>query len=226
MPRSGTTLVEQILSSHAEVAGGGELHFWAQQDLSRANLSAIAGGDLSAVASDYLTLLRTISPTAARVTDKMPFNFGLLGVIHRIFPRATLIHCRRHPIDTCLSIYTTSFESSLDFAADRRSLVAFYRQYQRLMTHWRAVLPLERLIEVNYEDLVADPEPHSRRIVAACGLDWDEACLSPHQNRRPVMTASMWQARQPIYGGSVERWRRYEPWLGELRDLDPEAQKA
>ncbi len=226
MPRSGTTLVEQILSSHAEVAAGGELQFWTARDTATDNLSAIAGDGLGEVATEYLNVLRTISPTAARVTDKMPFNFGLLGAIHRIFPRANLIHCRRHPIDTCLSIYTTSFESGLDFVADRRSLVAFYRQYQRLMAHWREVLPPERLIEVDYEALVTDPEPHTRRLVAACGLEWDDACLSPHQNRRQVMTASLWQARQPIYKSSVERWRRYEPWLGELRELDPEAKRS
>jgi tetratricopeptide (TPR) repeat protein len=226
LPRSGTTLVEQILSSHSEVRAGGELTFWAERDTVTADLPKISGDDLFAVANDYLDLMRTISPSAARVTDKMPFNFGLLGAIHRILPRATFIHCRRHPIDTCLSIYFTSFESSLDFAGDRRSLVAFYRQYERLMAHWREVLPSDRLIEVDYEALVSDPEPHTRRLVAACGLEWDEACLSPHKNKRQVMTASLWQARQPIYKSSVERWRRYEPWLGELRQLDPEARKG
>jgi tetratricopeptide (TPR) repeat protein len=226
LPRSGTTLVEQILSSHPAVAAGGELTFWAQRDTAGVNLPGLSGDHLKAVADDCLAELRAISPTAARVTDKMPFNFGLLGAIHRILPRATFIHCRRHPIDTCLSIYFTSFESSLDFAGDRRSLVAFYRQYERLMVHWREVLPPDRLIEVDYEALVADPELITRRLIAACGLEWDDVCLSPQRNRRQVMTASMWQARQPIYKSSVERWRRYEPWLGELRQLDPEAQKA
>jgi hypothetical protein len=226
MPRSGTTLVEQILSSHAAVAAGGELPFWAQRDTVSADLPNITGDDLIVVANDFLAQMRTISPIAARVTDKMPFNFGLLGAIHRILPRATLIHCRRHPIDTCLSIYTTSFESSFDFASDRRSLVAYYRQYERLMAHWREVLPPARLFEVDYETLVSNPEPQTRQLVAACGLEWDDACLSPHLNKRSVTTASLWQARQPIYKSSVERWRRYEPWLGELRRLDPEAQKA
>jgi len=225
MPRSGTTLVEQILSSHADVAAGGELPFWGERGAKGAGLLGLSGDQLRAVADDYLAVLRAISPRAARVTDKMPFNFGLLGVIHRALPRATLVHCRRHPIDTCLSIYTTSFESNLDFAGDRRSLVAYYRLYERLMAHWREVLPPDRLVEVDYEALVADPEPHTRRLVAACGLPWDDACLAPHRNTRTVITASLWQARQPIYRSSVERWRRYEPWLGELRELAPQREK-
>jgi hypothetical protein len=151
----------------------------------------------------------------------MPFNFGLLGIIRQIFCRATIVHCRRHPVDTCLSIFVTDFEAPIDFAGDRGSLVFFYRQYQRLMAHWREVLPPEHFIEVDYEDLVADPEPQTRRLVAACGLGWNEACLAPQQNRRRITTASVWQARQPIYRTSVERWRRYEPWLGDLRALLP-----
>ncbi len=225
MPRSGTTLVEQILSSHPDVAPGGELAFWGEQ-----NRAGIGIFDVSAkaeavrrVAGDYLAVLRGISPDAARVTDKMPFNFGMLGVIRQVFPRATIVHCRRHPIDTCLSIYCTDFEATIDFAGERGSLVFFYRQYQRLMAHWRKVLPPDRFIEVDYEQLVTDPEPLTRRLVATCGLDWHDACLAPQRNQRRITTASVWQARQPIYRTSVERWKRYEPWLGELRQLLPVA---
>ena len=224
MPRSGTTLVEQILSSHPDVAAGGELSFW--HDRNRAGVG-VFGADartdvVRRLADDYLAVLRGFSPTAPRVTDKMPFNFGLLGVIRQVFPRAAIVHCRRHPIDTCLSIFATDFEATIDFAADRGSLVFFYDQYQRLMAHWRAVLPAERFIEIDYEALVADPEPLTRRLVAACGLAWDDACLAPQRNQRRIATASVWQARQPIYRTSVERWRRYEPWIGELRQLlDP-----
>jgi len=146
-------------------------------------------------------------------------NFILLGFIHRVFPNATLIHCRRDPIDTALSIFMTNFERRVDFAAERGDLVFFFRQYQRLMAHWREVIAPDRLVEVDYEALVADPEPHARRLIAACGLSWTDACLAPHRNARPIQTASVWQARQPIYRTSVERWRRYEPWLGELREL-------
>ena len=142
-----------------------------------------------------------------------------LGFIHRILPNATLIHCRRHPVDTALSIFTTNFDC--EYGADRGDLVFFFRQYQRLMAHWRQVLLPDRLIDVDYEMLVADPEPQARRLIAACGLEWNVACLAPHRNMRTIKTASLWQARQPVYKTSVERWRRYEPWLGEFRELLP-----
>ncbi|MEA2768796.1 MAG: hypothetical protein QOD93_1758, partial [Acetobacteraceae bacterium] len=221
MPRSGTTLVEQILSSHPDVAAGGELAFWGEQDVPGLR---IPGPDpepetVRRLANDYLDVLRGISPDAARVTDKMPFNFAHLGLIRQVFPRATIVHCRRNPVDTCLSIFGTDFSTPYEFASDRGDLVCFFRQYQRLMAHWRQVLPSDGFIEIDYEALVADAEPVSRRLVAACGLEWDDACRTPHQNPRPIATASLWQARQPIYRTSVERWRHYEPWLGELRSL-------
>ena len=221
MPRSGTTLVEQILSSHPEVAPGGEPSFWSDQNRAGAGvLDATAKLEAARRLADaYLAVLRAISPDAPQVTDKMPFNFGLLGVILQVFPRAAIVHCRRHPIDTCLSSFSTGFEATIDFAGERGSLVFFYRQYQRLMAHWREVLPPDRFIEVDYEELVADPEPVTRRLIAARGLDWNDACLAPHRNQNRITTASLWQARQPIYRTSVERWRRYEPWLGELRQL-------
>ena len=221
MPRSGTTLVEQILSSHPDVAPGGELSFWGERNDAGIGIfdATTKPGAVRRLADDYLAVLRAISPEAARVTDKMPFNFGMLGVIRQVFPRAAIVHCRRHPVDTCLSIFMTDFETTIDFAGDRSSLVFFYRQYQRLMAHWREVLPPDRSIEVDYEELVADPEPLTRRLIATCGLEWNEACLAPHRNQRRITTASLWQARQPIYRTSVERWRRYEPWLGELREL-------
>jgi tetratricopeptide (TPR) repeat protein len=223
LPRSGSTLTEQILSSHPDIAAGGELEFWGHRDAPRADTWDITpdADSTRRLAEDYLARLRAIAPTAPRVTDKALNNFMLLGVIHRVFPNATLVHCRRHPIDNCLSIFMTSFESTIDYAADRGRLVFFYRQYARLMDHWRSVLPPDRFIEVDYEALVADPEPHTRRLIGACGLDWDDACLSPQNNPRLISTASVWQARQPIYRTSVERWRRYEPWLGELRELAP-----
>jgi tetratricopeptide (TPR) repeat protein len=224
MPRSGSTLTEQILSCHPEVAAGGELEFWglryaSGEDVWRLTSTAEATRRL---ADDYLARLGEFSPGAMRITDKALSNFMLLGVIHRVFPNAMLVHCRRHPIDTALSIFTTNFDTNLDFAATRGDLVFFFRQYQRLMAHWREVLTPDRLIEVDYEALVADPEVQSRRLISACGLEWDDACLAPHLNTRTVKTASLWQARQPIYRTSVERWRRYEPWLGELRELAPE----
>jgi hypothetical protein len=224
MPRSGTTLVEQILSSHPEVAAGGELSFWGVRATPDEDAWDVARTSEAArrLADDCLATLRAIEPNAKRVTDKSIGLFTTLGLIHRVFPNATLIHCRRHPIDTALSIFTTNFERNFDYASDRGDLVFYYRQYRRLMAHWREVLPADRLVEVNYEALVADPEPHARRLAAACGLDWNDACLAPHRNARKIATASLWQARQPIYRTSVERWRRYEPWLGELRELAAE----
>jgi hypothetical protein len=153
------------------------------------------------------------------VTDKNPFNFLHLGAIRLALPGSRAIHCRRDPIDTCLSIYFTRFATPLAFAYDRSDLVFYYRQYERLMAHWRALIPTDRLLEIDYEALIADREPLTRRMIAFCGLPWDDACLAPEGNSRLVRTASIWQARQPVYRTSVERWRRYEPWLGELRQL-------
>jgi tetratricopeptide (TPR) repeat protein len=217
MPRSGSTLTEQILSSHPEVAAGGELAFWHARDTPREDVWGLTSEATRRLADDYLATLRRFGPGAKRVTDKALDNFLRLGFIHRILPNATLIHCRRHPVDTALSIFTTNFDC--EYGADRGDLVFFFRQYQRLMAHWRQVLPPDRLIDIDYEVLVADPEPQARRLIAACGLEWNDACLAPHRNTRTVKTASLWQARQPVYETSIDRWRRYEPWLGELREL-------
>ena len=221
MPRSGTTLTEQIISSHPGVAGGGELPYWLEAgpgwDANRVqNLNPVA---IRRLADDYLTVLRDIGPESVRVTDKMPPNFMWIGLIHLVFPRARIIHCKRNPIDTCLSIYSTYFTARMDFAADRGDLVFFYRQYLRLMAHWQAVLPASVYYETVYEELVSDRDARSRELIDFCGLPWDDACLAPERNERAVKTASVWQARQPVYRTQQERWRRYEPWLGELREL-------
>jgi tetratricopeptide (TPR) repeat protein len=221
MPRCGSTLVEQILSCHPEVAAGGELEFWGLRDTPREDIWGLTSTAEATrrIASDYLATLRRFGPEAKRVTDKALGNFIRLGLVHRVFPNATFVHCRRNPIDTALSIFTTNFDTHLAFGANRSDLVFHYRQYRRIMAHWREALPPDRLIEVDYEALVADPEPQIRRLISACGLDWNDACLEPHRNTSKITTASLWQARQPIYRTSVERWRRYEPWLGELREL-------
>jgi tetratricopeptide (TPR) repeat protein len=223
MPRSGTTLVEQILSSHPEVAAGGELPFWAQRvhGWDPSGIGSLEAGKLSRISEDYRTQLRQIGPGAARVTDKMPSNFEAIGQIRMALPGARIIHCRRNPVDTCLSMFFTNFTTGHEYTWDRGDLAFFYRQYERLMEHWRRVLEDDRFIEVQYETLIADREAETRRLIAFCGLDWDEACLTPDRSGRAVNTASLWQARQPVYATSVERWRRYEPWLGELRTLLP-----
>jgi hypothetical protein len=221
MPRSGTTLVEQIISMHPEVGGGGELNFWNERGSEW--LRSVAAGNeksfLTKAAPDYLRVLHAIAPKAARVTDKMPFNFLWAGLIHLAFPSATIIHCRRAAMDTALSIHQTHFHPTLPFPTGGTELVEYFHSYQRLMDHWRRVLSVDRFIEVDYEELTSRPEPVIRRIIAACGLAWHDACLRPESNPRAVKTPSKWQTRQPIYRTSVARWRRYEPWLGPLREL-------
>ena len=241
MPRSGTTLVEQIVSMHPEVGAGGELNFWNERGAAwhRSESHGNAGDGkepplvaeaylaeeylaedfLAKARADYLGELRAIAPKATRVTDKMPFNFLWAGLIHMAFPRAIIIHCRRSAVDTALSIHQTHFHPSLAFPTGGDELVAYFRSYQRLTDHWRRVLPADRFMEVDYEELTSAPEPVIRRIIAACGLAWDDACLQPESNPRAVKTPSKWQTRQPIYRSSVARWRRYEPWLGPLRAL-------
>src|SRR5271165_80009 len=221
MPRSGTTLVEQIVSNHPEVEAGDELHFWNERGAvwHRSGAPGAETPFLTEAAEDYLGVLRAIAPTAARVTDKMPFNFLWAGLIHMAFPRAIIIHCRRTAVDTALSIHQTHFHPGLAFPTGGAELVAYFHSYQRLMDHWRSVLPADRFLEVDYEELTRAPEPVIRRIIAACGLPWHDACLRPESNPRAVRTPSKWQTRQPIYRTSVARWRRYEPWLGPLRAL-------
>jgi len=221
MPRSGTTLVEQIVSNHPDVRAGGELNFWATCG-ARWHDAGAAGKEmkfLRGAASNYLRLLKDLGPKAVRVTDKNPFNFLWAGLIHLALPKATIIHCRRTAIDTALSIHQTLFHPSLAFPTGGDKLVAYFHSYQRLTEHWRRLLPPERFIEVDYEELTRDPDPVIRGLIAACGLPWHDACLRPDRNPQSVKTASRWQARQPIYRASVGRWRRYEPYLGALRPL-------
>ena len=221
MPRSGTTLVEQILSSHPQVTAGGELNFWNERGMAwlQDNPAAPGDGFLDHAAADYLALLRRIGPAAARVTDKMPFNFLWAGLIHLAFPKATIIHCRRSAIDTALSIHQTNFNRHAAFPVGGADLVTYFGGYERMTSHWRSVLPPARFIEVQYESLTASPEPEIRRLVAACGLEWHAACLEPERNTRLVRTPSRWQTRQPITRSGAQRWRRYEPWLGALAQL-------
>jgi hypothetical protein len=225
MPRSGTTLLEQIVSMHPEVGAGGELNFWNERGIAW-HRSGEAGNErwfLAHAAVDYLRVLHGIAPRAARVTDKMPFNFLWAGLIHLAFPSALIIHCNRDAVDTALSIHQTHFHPSLAFPTGGVELVEYFRVYQRLIEHWRNVLPAERFIEVDYEDLTSAPEPVIRRIIAACRLTWNDACLHPESNSRAVKTPSKWQTRQPIYRSSVARWRRYERWLGPLSALADDA---
>ncbi|HLF58972.1 MAG TPA: sulfotransferase [Alphaproteobacteria bacterium] len=227
MPRSGTTLVEQIIASHPDAAAGDELE--AMPDIATnlprrlkskmpypACIAEIDAATARELAAEYLAALDRVDKHAARVTDKLPLNFLNLGLIALLFPHATVIHCRRDPMDTCLSCYFARFEHQLNFSFGLESLGAYYRGYRRLMGFWRKVLPV-RMLDVDYEDLIADQEGTSRRIIAHCGLEWDDRCLAFHKTERPVMTASAWQVRQPLYKTAVERWRNYESFLAPLR---------
>jgi len=228
MPRSATTLVEQILSSHAAVVGANELSDVGAMSaaLSKAMRSELPYPQCLAqlqrdtavrFADQYLARLSELGGDAQRVTDKMPTNFWHLGLIAMLFPNARIIHCRRNAMDVCLSCYFQNFRRRLSFAYDLTSLGTYYRRYEQIMAHWREVLPV-KMLEVDYEALVEHQEDVSRTMFDCCELDWDAGCLRFHENARVVRTASNWQVRQPLYSHSVARWKRYAKHLGPLRD--------
>lgn len=223
MMRSGTTLVEQVLSCHPLVAAAGELGFWTDnwQDGLNQGRDRIDPKGVRECADRYEALLGSIQPGKRHVTDKMPSNYACLGMMHLAFPNAKIIHTRRIPIDICLSIYATPNRSQVEFAHVKENIVFGYRQYERIMEHWRSVLPSDRFLEIDYEALVGDSEATIRRMLDFCGLEWNEACLHPDSNPRAVLTPSVWQVRQPFYRSSVARWKRFEPWLGAFRELLP-----
>lgn len=226
MPRSGTTLVEQILASHSQIAPGGELVTLTNiaTDIAKSpegyprGLFALDASALGQHAGRYLEKLASISADALRVTDKMPFNFLHLGLVAALFPGARVIHCRRNPLDTCTSCYFTTFNQNLQFASDLRALGRYYLDYRRLMDHWKSVLRVP-MLEVDYESLVADAEPETRRLLEFCGVEWEPACAQFHQTERSVNTPSRWQVRQPIYRHAVGRWRNYEKRLAPLIEV-------
>jgi tetratricopeptide (TPR) repeat protein len=222
MMRSGTTLVEQILSCHSQVAAAGEMNFWLSRisDI-QSQERAPSQCEASQLSNEFLKELDRVGPDNARVIDKSPHNFIALGSLHAIFPNARFIHCRRRLIDSCLSLYMTPFRVPPQFGHSRENIVTFAKQYDQITRHWREVMPSDRYMEVSYEDLVANPEPVIRSMVSFIGLDWEDSCLHHERNRKAVRTPSLWQVRQPIYKGSLERWRRYEPWLGVFRELIP-----
>ena len=222
MPRSGTTLAEQMLSSHAAIFGAGELPFWSTAAASYGASRATAATErdlLGRLGDEYLISLRRLSREAPRVVDKMPGNFFYLGLIHAALPEARFIHLVRSPIDTCLSIYFQHFGAGHPYANDLDDLAHYYTEYVRVMNHWRDTLPPEVLLEVSYEGIVQDAEGSGRRMLEFVGQSWDPACLDFHLSTRPVNTHSKWQARQKISNASVGRWRHYERFVGPLREL-------
>jgi tetratricopeptide (TPR) repeat protein len=221
MPRSGTSLAEQIIASHPAAYGAGELHFWAALiakdiGLTRGILSEPARAK---VAEEYLRILEASSANTSRVVDKATVNSDFLGVIYSVFPNARVIYMQRDPIDTCLSCYFQQFLLGLNFTFDLSDLAHYYREHRRMMVHWRKVLPPGFILDVPYEELVSDQETWSRKMLDFIGLDWNPRVLEFQTNKRQVVTASAWQVRQKIYRSSVARWRNYEKFIGPLKDL-------
>ena len=226
MVRSGTSLVEQILSSHPDVYGAGELGdiyqisnalpgFLGASSSYPECLSQLSQQHVDHLAQLYLVHLKQISPDAKHVVDKLPGNFMHLGLIELLFPDAHVIHCMRNPVDTCLSAYFQDFSSNHPYAYDLENLGVYYKGYLKLMEHWRKVLTIP-LLEINYEDLIADQEQVSRSLLEFCGLKWDESCLRFHKTERFVRTASYDQVNRPLYKQSVARWKNYESHLQPL----------
>jgi tetratricopeptide (TPR) repeat protein len=241
MPRSGSTLLEQILSSHPSIAGAGEVPAFtnaindvllaalpenAEQQVYPAFAPLLSAPTLQAIGERYLALLAELAPEKERATDKMLGNFAYAGLIHLTLPNAIILHAARNPLDSCISCFSLKFSGNHDYLYDLAELGRYYKRYQHLMRHWHNVLPPGRILDVQYEDVVADLEGQARRIIAHCGLPWDDRCLAFHKNDRAVRTASLTQVRQPIYKSSVDRWRVYEEFLGPLLKelgIDPQA---
>ena len=226
MPRSGTTLMERIIASHPLAAGAGELSTMAELagkilspdsrglKFTRPKLN-ITADQARAYAQEYLDVLSRCDSDAQRVVDKMPANFSYIGLIHALFPNATIIHAVRHPLDTCLSCYFQSF-THIRWASDLATIGRIYALYRQTMDHWQRVLPQGRIIEVQYEELVRDPQTHARRLLEACRLEWDPGVLEFFRDKTSIRTASLAQARQPIYTSSLKRWTGYARHLGPL----------
>jgi tetratricopeptide (TPR) repeat protein len=228
MLRSGTSLAEQILASHPAVFGAGELTFWSTRLAALLPLvpddtsPAPDTEELARAGRDYLDYLQTMPTEAARIIDKLPTNFLAAGLINAALPGARIIHMQRDPIDTCLSIYFQHLEAINTYTHDLQDLAHYYRQYRRLMRHWKITLPEGAMLEVPYEGLVADPEGWTRRLLAFVDLPWHPGCLDFQRTQRAVVTASKWQVRQPITATSVGRWRHYEKFIDPLISLASE----
>ena len=229
MPRSGTTLTEQIISSHPMAFGAGELGKIPEL-VGQTTREVVQAGEtvgfpgwiplvedekFAALAQSYLDYIAELNADALRVTDKMPHNFMNVGLIATMFPNAAIIHVQRDPVDNCLSCFQQNFAMPHTYSTNLADLGHHYREYRRLMAHWRAVLG-DRMYEVRYEDLVADQERVSRELIDFVGLEWDDACLAFNEQKRSVKTASVWQVRQPIYKSSVKKWKMYEGYIDEL----------
>jgi tetratricopeptide (TPR) repeat protein len=222
MIRSGTTLVQQILTSHPAVGDAGEQPFWTTEYPALVDLNA---GEVRREAfldarDRYLEVLKRFDGKAPRISNKWPMNYAHAGLLVLAYPDAKIVHVARNPIDTALSIYMTDLGvPPPEFVHEKRNIVSVYRDYQKRMRHWESSLPKHSLFTLQYEDLVAEQETWTRKLLEFCSLDWDPRCLTFYEGERRVHTPSMAQVRKPIYATSTEKWRRYEPWLGELAEL-------
>src|SRR6266568_2522237 len=227
MPRSGTTLMEQVLASHSKVFGAGELETFKEAigDLVHSQgvlaaypalAEALSPDQIGQIGEIYTKRVRALAPEAEHIVDKMPINFMFVGLIHLALPNARIINIRRDPLDTCVSCFSLLFTGSQPFAYDLAELGRYYRGYERVMDHWHKVLPPGVLVDVQYEDLVDDLEGVARRVLRHCNLDWEDACRDFHDTKRAVRTASLMQVRQPVYRGSIGAWRRYAEFLEPL----------
>jgi hypothetical protein len=223
MPRSGTSLAEQVLASHPEVYGAGELDTIGV--IVRAALTQSASADLAAfltrevlwnMAAQYLASLPSSASRKRRSVNKLPGNFLYAGVIHLMFPNATIIHITRNPLDTCVSCYATLFDQGHSYSYELSELGRYYKGYSALMAHWRSAMPAGRILDVSYEEMIGDFDGQARRMVAHCGLAWHDRCLEFHRTKRPVYTASLGQVRQPLYSTSVGRASRFAGMLEPL----------
>ena len=228
MPRSGSTLIEQIVDCHPDAYGAGELdelrelvdrlaHRAVGDDAFPECARDISQEAAATLARDHLARIRQyVEGDVTRILDKMPSNFLHLGLVALLFPKARIIHCCRDPLDTCLSVFFQNFSGVHEYAYDLYEIGTYYRQYDRLMAHWRSVLPL-KLYEIQYEQLVSHLDAKARELIDFLELDWDDSCLRFDRNSRSVTTSSAWQVRQPVYGTSVRRWQNYEKYLGPLK---------
>jgi hypothetical protein len=222
MFRSGSTLAEQLLAGHPRVTAGGELDFLpriAHEVLAplSESIAAMPLSRLPALAARYLDTLGTLFPTAEFVTDKRPDNYLYIGLIKQLFPEAKIVHTVRDPLDTCLSIFFLHLDQRMSYALDLMDIGHHYREYQRLMAHWKALYGAD-ILDVSYDTLVREPKPVTEKLLAFLGLDWDEGCLTVPPAGRAIKTASVWQVREPLYQRSSGRARHYARELDELRD--------
>lgn len=227
MPRSGTSLIEQIIASHPMVYGAGEMTYLNKMAQHKAeshpnaacypeNIRYLTPAECRTMADKYIYSLQGHAPKATHITDKMPGNFMLIGLIHALLPHAKIIHVERNPIDTCLSCYTKLFRNGQFFSYDLTELAHYYAHYRRIMAHWRSVLPANAWLDVRYEHVVSNLELEARQLIDYCGLEWDASCLDFYTIKRQVRTASLTQVRKPIYTSSIERWRHLERELAPL----------